>query len=204
MRCANLEHATNPRVWYPECGALATKLGLPEMFISRKTIRESQAIEHTKNLAAFWHEHGKFPSIASKEKAEVRMRQWQCRMRTARIVGYPPFEKEWRMACEALAIELDCPEMFVPTNHEAIAIENTLAVIKHINTHGKYPTAQDPNAMVRSLGCWINRSIRVRNGYDVRYNWYPECESVAEALDHPELFYFRSEPFAEYVTDHYV
>lgn len=196
-------HTATRRLWYPECEGLATALGVPDMFNYQVVERLTLGLENTRMLCEYWKAHGRYPKCYrhNTDKAEQRLMNFRSTMRALRVLGYPPFEKEWRMACEALAVELGCPNLFIPTNHEEIAIDNTIAVIKYIKLHGRYPTSNELDQNSRLLAYWINRAIRTRNGYDVRYNWYPECEAVAEALGEPELFYFRREPTAEYVTD---
>lgn len=202
MRGAKCQTHKKSRTWHPQCEALAKALDVPEMFNYPIIDRLTPALENTRKLCEYWNEHGRYPKSFrhNTNKKEQKLMNFRSSMRFQRIMGYPPFEKEWRMACEKLAIELGCPNLFIPTNHEEVAINNTLAVIKYIKTHGGYPTAQDKTLEARRLAYWYNRAIRTRNGYDIRYNWYPECESVAEALGEPELFLWRNAPWAENVT----
>jgi hypothetical protein len=199
-------------VWYPECEALATKLGHTDLFAHHTVDWITEGLAKTRKLCEYWHEHGRWPNWRASQKITKRAQRleeqnligFKNRMRALRVLGYPPFEKEWRMACETLANELGCPNLFIPTDFEERALNNTIAVIKFIKAHGKYPNAYLANKTDRSLGGWINNAIRTRNGYCVRYKWYPECEVVAEALGMPDLFRWRAAPSAAYYNDYSV
>lgn len=99
---------SSTKVWLSECGQLATELGHPDMFDRKNILRGNEA--RVEAAAEYYQGHGRYPSTMDSNKHIRQLGNWLSRLRRAKR-GCEPTTK-WRPECEALAMELGCPDMF--------------------------------------------------------------------------------------------